>query len=98
MEIAGRYLNETFGNSHGQRPCTFFSSVDTDIQGDEDLENIDERDDARYSGVVPKSRNSYGGSEFWLASPFVSMAGKHDDEATISKLVKNHGDKYYKLC
>lgn len=59
LEIAGSYIKEIFGNGHGQRSCTFLGSVDTDLQGEEDLENSDERDGARYSGVVPKSRNSY---------------------------------------
>lgn len=37
------------------------------------------------------------GGEFWSDGYFVSMVGKHGDEGTIARYVKNQGNVYERL-
>ena len=45
----------------------------------------------------PQVKKQLWGGEFWTDGFFASTVGKHGDEATIGKYVKNQGNEYHKL-
>lgn len=45
----------------------------------------------------PQVKKKLWGGEFWTDGYFASTVGKHGDETTISKYVKNQGNEYQKL-
>ena len=45
----------------------------------------------------PEVKKKLWGGEFWTDGYFASTVGKHGDEATIGKYVKNQGSEYHKL-
>ncbi len=45
----------------------------------------------------PKVKKKLWGGEFWTDGYFASTVGKHGDETTISKYVKNQGQEYEAL-
>nr|WP_295783801.1 IS200/IS605 family transposase [Rhodoferax sp.] len=45
----------------------------------------------------PQVKKKLWGGEFWTDGYFASTVGKHGDEATIGKYVKNQGQEYQKL-
>jgi putative transposase len=45
----------------------------------------------------PQVKKKLWGGEFWTDGYFASTVGKHGDEATIGKYVKNQGNEYQKL-
>ena len=45
----------------------------------------------------PQVKKKLWGGEFWTDGYFASTVGKHGDEMTIGKYVKNQGNEYQKL-
>ena len=45
----------------------------------------------------PQVKKKLWGGEFWTDGYFASTVGKHGDETTIGKYVKNQGNEYQKL-
>ena len=45
----------------------------------------------------PRVKKQLRGGEFWSDGYFASTVGKHGDEETIAKYVKNQGNSYEKL-
>ena len=45
----------------------------------------------------PQVKKQLWGGEFWSDGYFASTVGKHGDEGTIAKYVKNQGNSYEKL-
>ena len=45
----------------------------------------------------PQVKKKLWGGEFWTDGYFASTVGKHGDEATIGKYVKNQGQEYQQI-
>ena len=97
FEIWETLLKEVFGDRDRQRPCSFFGSVGTDIQCDENCEDVEEHNGTEDIQALPTSQEAVVG--WWILDGrfFRKTVGKHGDEAMIGKYVKNQGNEYHKL-
>ena len=93
----GAIRDQVFGDRHGQRPRSFSGAVGAKVQRDEDRNDAQKHNGERNLQALPASEEEAVGGEFWTDEYFASTVGKHADEATIGKYVKNQGQEYQQL-